>query len=59
MKPKHGKDKAALELTDEEAAERLFGRRVVQKVRKELESPKPTEKTEKSVVIPSIEKKDR
>ncbi len=39
-----GPKKPPREMTDDEAAERLFGKRVIRKVRKELDDPKEPEK---------------
>lgn len=53
-----GAKKPAREMTTEEAAERLFGKRVVKKVRKELEPSEPIEKSKKNRSSRSINKKD-
>jgi hypothetical protein len=55
---KRGPKKPAREMTNEEAAERLFGKRIIKKVRKELGSSEPTEKKEKSCEKASTKKKD-
>ena len=52
-----GKRKPAREMTTEEMAERLFGKRVVRKVEKELEVTQPTENTSKSRKKSIIKKK--
>jgi hypothetical protein len=46
-------------MTDAEAAEVLFGKRIIRKVDKELEAPKTAEDTEESEEDPSIEDQDR
>ena len=45
---KKGPKKPAREMTTQEAAERLLGKRVIRKVHKELEDPEPAEKPKKS-----------
>jgi len=45
-------------MTTEEAAERLFGKRVMREVRRELKDSEPTEKKEKISKKRRIEKKD-
>lgn len=48
MKAKRGPKKPAQDLTDEEVAETLFGKRAKNRVRKELEKTQPTENEEES-----------
>jgi hypothetical protein len=54
---KRGPKKPAREMTTQEAAERLFGERVIREVERELEETQPTEKPTKPRRPSSIEKK--
>ena len=57
-KRKRGPQKPAREMTDREAAERLFGKRVIRKVDRELEEAQATENAEESEEEPDIEGED-
>jgi len=54
-----GPKKPAREMTTQEAAERLFGKRVITRVQQELEKLEHPVKPDKSVRVPSIKDKDR
>ena len=55
---KKGQKKPAREMTSTEAAERLFGKRVVKRVEKELEGTQPFETPTKSLKKRAIKKQD-
>ena len=56
---RRGPKKPAREMTTEEAAERLFGKRVIRKVQQELEEPKLPEKPAKSLIVPSTKEEGK
>ncbi len=55
---RRGPKKPAGEMTTDEAAERIFGRRVMRRVGKELEEPQVPKKPKKSGKRSTIKEKD-